>query len=347
MRGNIGEWSEAYTFLRLLLDGEASEADSDFQPLGSGIKFDQLMRDENAGRKSLDTRQLNYGLDGFSVTPHEIEEALREFERLVSTRKKLGSFELPAVSGVLQRLGMDQLKASSKTKIDLLAKLDTGLPGQDKIVGFSIKSELGSPSTLVNAGSHTAFKFELIGDVGLALRLGEEVPSSQVANLLKRLAENQVFLNPVGPKSSRFRENLEFFGTDAPNLVSSLLVGYYSGLGKSVWSLLHNLGFEGSHHDQAKYKVGQFLRAAALGMRPATPWTGFNELHGGFLILRKTGKVLALLASNEELFREYLLKHSYFDTPSTPRHKFGFIYLEDGVAYLDLNLQIRLGSKAN
>jgi type II restriction enzyme len=347
LRGNIGEWSEAYTFLRLLLDGEASEADSDFQPLGGAIKFVELMRDENAGRKALATRQLSYGMGDFSVMPSEIEEALREFERLVSTREKLGSFELPALSGVLQRLGIVQLKASSKTKIDLLAKLDTGLPGQDKIVGFSIKSELGSPSTLVNAGSHTAFKFELIGDVGMALRLGDEVPGSQVASLLKRMSENQIFLKPVGPKSSHLRENLEFFGTDVPNLVSSLLVGYYSGLGKSVWSLLHNLGFEGPHHDQAKYKVGQFLRAAALGMRPATTWTGFNEMHGGFLILRKTGKVLVLLASKEELFREYLLKHSYFDTPSTPRHKFGFVYLEDGVAYLDLNLQIRLGSKAN
>lgn len=347
MRGNIGEWSEAYTFLRLLLDGEASEADADLQPVGSGVKFLQLMREEKAGLKALPTRQPRYGFEGLPVTPDEIEEGLGEFERVVSAGQKLGSFELPALSGVMQRLGMVQLKASSKTKIDLLAKLDIGPAGPEKIVGFSIKSELGSPSTLVNAGNHTAFKFELIGDVELALRLGNEIQASQVTALIKRLSENHIYLNPVGPKSSHFRQNLEFFGTDVPHLVSSLLVGYYSGLGKSIWSLLHNLGFEGSHHNQANYKVGQFLRAAALGMRPATPWTGFNELHGGFLILRKSGKVLALLASNEELFREYLVKHSYFDTPSTPRHKFGFIYLEDGVAYLDLNLQIRLGAKAS
>lgn len=346
MKGNIGEWSEIYTLLWLLLHGEAALADSNLQPVGGRIRFLRLIKQEQSGQKHFYPGQHQYGEVDSAVSPQQIEAALANFERVVSAGRNLGAFEMPELHEIMQRLGLAQLRASSRTKTDLLVEIEDLFGGPARMVGFSIKSELGSPSTLINAGGHTAFKFQITGDADLAKRIGEEVPSSKVSLLLRRLSDNNIGLKPYGPKSPVLRENLEFFGVDVPDLMSSLLVGYYLGQGKTVWSLLHNLGFEGPHHDQARYKVGQFLRAAAMGMKPASTWRGFNEMHGGFLILRKTGQVLALPASNEETFREYLLKHTYFDTPSTPRHKFGSLYFEEGVPCLDLSLQIRLGAKA-
>jgi DNA (cytosine-5)-methyltransferase 1 len=55
------------------------------------------------------------------------------------------------------------------------------------------------------------------------------------------------------------------------------------------------------------------------------------------------GSLLALSSSNEDSFRDYLLSHSYFDTPSVTRHKFGSVYSIDGAPHIDLNMQIRFG----
>ena len=44
---------------------------------------------------------------------------------------------------------------------------------------------------------------------------------------------------------------------------------------------------------------------------------------------------------NQNDFEDYLFKNTKLETASTSRHKFGFVYEENGQQFFNLNLQIR------
>ena len=84
-----------------------------------------------------------------------------------------------------------------------------------------------------------------------------------------------------------------------------------------------------------------FLTDIALGMTPATPWTGDFQATGGYIIVREDGEVLCYHLYNHNEFQEYLFKNTRFDTPSASRYEFGSIYKENDKNYIKLNLQVR------
>ena len=76
-------------------------------------------------------------------------------------------------------------------------------------------------------------------------------------------------------------------------------------------------------------------------MTPAKEWSGRDDATGGYVIVRDDGKVLAFHIYNRDMFEDYLLESTKFETASTSRHGFGNVYEEDGEFFINLNLQIR------
>ena len=90
------------------------------------------------------------------------------------------------------------------------------------------------------------------------------------------------------------------------------------------------------------FRVRHFLRAAALGMTPATPWDGNEDAEGGMLVVSADRELFCLLAGKSE-FERYLVETTYFDTPSTSRLP-GYAEIEEdeeGVVIFRIHLQIR------
>nr|MCR5260604.1 HpaII family restriction endonuclease [Candidatus Gastranaerophilales bacterium] len=94
-------------------------------------------------------------------------------------------------------------------------------------------------------------------------------------------------------------------------------------------------------HLYYEHKMKNFLTDIALGMTPATVWTGTYQATGGYIIVREDGEVLCYHVYNHNEFQKYLFKNTRFDTPSASRYDFGYIYQENGKNYIKLNLQIR------
>ena len=62
---------------------------------------------------------------------------------------------------------------------------------------------------------------------------------------------------------------------------------------------------------------------------------------GGYIIVREDGEVLCYHLFNRNEFENYLISNTKFETASTSRHDFGYIYEDNGRYFLKLNLQIR------
>lgn len=75
------------------------------------------------------------------------------------------AFEVLETSEFMNEIFCSKLKAPSADKSDITIKVHDFNTGLNPTLGFSIKSRLGKPSTLLNAGANTNFIFKICGNV--------------------------------------------------------------------------------------------------------------------------------------------------------------------------------------
>lgn len=174
LSGNKGEWSEIYVFLYLLAAGRLYAADADLNKINS-VYYEilKILRDEDVGKLEFCVNNTNAAIDIKSVNSGNIIATIpmRDFDRwarfLFSQMqgKTKSAFTVPAVENFLQEFHVEKLKAKSSSKADIRIQIHDINSGLNLIQGFSIKSRLGSPSTLINAGKTTNFIYEIIGNL--------------------------------------------------------------------------------------------------------------------------------------------------------------------------------------
>lgn len=171
LTGNKGEWSEFYAFVKLLSTGKLYAADEKVNRIDN-VYFPilKILRSEDSG---LDMEYVISSDDG-SVEVHWRAETVRNLPQntlrrmaayLYSSIVAGGSraFEIEESDKIMHELACSKIAAPSTDKTDITMQLHDIHTGYDPICGFSIKSELGSPPTLLNASGATNFAFEVIG----------------------------------------------------------------------------------------------------------------------------------------------------------------------------------------
>ena len=79
----------------------------------------------------------------------------------------------------------------------------------------------------------------------------------------------------------------------------------------------------------------------ALGMGAGEVWKRSNEAAGGLLVVNKKSQILCYHFYFQDSFEKYLFSKTKIETPSAPRHNFGYIFMDNGDLKINLNLQIR------
>ena len=85
------------------------------------------------------------------------EKAKFLLEKIKANKKR--TFSVPKIEEFMQSINCLSLKADSKAKTDITIVVHDQRTNQQPTLGFSIKSQLGSPSSLLNAGKTTNFIF--------------------------------------------------------------------------------------------------------------------------------------------------------------------------------------------
>ena len=306
--GNKGEWSEAYVFLRLLQNPLIPAGDFSLEAIGGKYYVAKSITLPSAEEKIFYPIQARYeSSGGKAVTAEEISEICAEIlEQLKSTQNS--AFSIPKAQNVLERLGLNSMKTSSAHKVDIQLELPSLGGGKDLNLGFSIKSQLGSASSLLNHSNATSIKFE--------------APDGYTFQNFRTIADPSDLIFR-GFSNDTFQNNLEFFGSDFPAKLADLVK--YSALRPGVRSLDEELmlwaGDNGGQlaYEKIKYQMKSFLRATALGMQPSRPWAGDLEGYGGYIVVKKNGGMMCLHLEHDDDFKTYLLKNSRFENPASGR----------------------------
>lgn len=353
MSGNKGEWSELYAFFRLLADGRVYAADENVNKI-EDIYYPiiKIMREEKKGspidyvidrsRSCIDIVKDGKIVDTISQT--EMAEGANDL--LYEINEGRNSFEISHIAEFAHGILVHKIKAPSVDKTDIFMQIEDLYTNSRQDVGFSVKSEIGNPPTLLNASQATNFVFA-VHDLNPDF-------ISQINNIETRekIKDRMSAIRSLGGSlefrkmaNKTFSDNLTLIDSLLPEIIASLLkVSYSQGI-MNMRELVNALEKENpceySRNDMYGYKIRKVLCACALGMKPAAEWDGSEEANGGYIIVKDTGEVLAYHIYNREAFELYLLNNTKLDRPSTGRYDYLSLYSEDGEVRMNLNLQIR------
>lgn len=354
-KGNKGEWSEFYAFIKILTDGEIFAADKDLNVLKD--KFFtvlKIIRKEKEGKKIYDISGDNGKIiitdeDGKNIDTVALENIKSKVASIFKKMKEAskGTFKITLADQAMKELHCFQIKASNIRKADLTVVIHDRISPTTPELGFSIKSMLGSPSTLLNASGATNFVYEIV-DSDNNNEINNIKGASKIRDRAKCIYGNGGNLIFLDTGNENFRKNLRKIDSNFPKIIAEILRLYYNGKGPKLTDLVQCLADDRRFCEELdlskgdfEFKIKSFLSAVALGMTPKKEWDGFTKAHGGYIIVKEDGEVVCYHLYNRDEFEEYLYQNTKLDTPSTSRHKFGTVYEENEKQKIKYNLQIR------
>ena len=350
--GNKGEWSEPYALFKLLADGQLYLGDGELNQLGIVMPILSILRQEKnyTGSYIVDEERKNIIINcgneplmlPVSLFKEKAELLLSEIKNASGNR----AFAIPSIEAFLKQLGFTHLSANSLSKSDIHIVIHDLRTGIKPTLGFSIKSQLGSPATLLNASKATNFTFKIYN---LKDKQIEYINSlSGIKEKIKEIFSQDGKLEFVKVESCKFSNNLTLIDTKLPEILAEMILLYYSSKLNKIddvtehISRLNPLNYNLScNHNYYEYKVKHFLNDVALGMRPDDVWLGQYDATGGYLVVKEDGELLCYHIYSKNSFEDYLYCNTKFDTPSSSRHDFGHIYQVNHDFFIKLNVQIR------
>jgi len=355
LTGNKGEWSEIYTLLKVISDRNLFAGDSDLKKI-EGLIFPiiKILRDESNG-----TYEYAYDSDLVVIrgSNEEFRIPITLFQEkavlLLSKLKETTSatFSIPELETFIKSFDCVSLKAKSTIKSDIRIVIHDQRIGTTPELGFSIKSQLGGASTLLNAGKTTNFIFE-IQHARLSTNQIHEINSiasrSKIKDRIEKIKGFSGTLSFKHTESSIFGNNLVLIDSALPKILAEVVYLFFTSGNSTTIDLvdaiskINPLGFNlETNHPFYSYKIKRFLTDIALGMMPSKVWTGELEATGGYLVVKEDGNILCYHIYNRNEFEDYLLYNTKLETASSTRHEFGYVYEIDDKQFFKLNLQIR------
>lgn len=349
--GNVGEWSELYVLAFLLANGGAFGADNE-QKRNERLfyKVLKIIYAGKIGKEKLTYEVKDENIDIFvglhkiaSIDVYKIQSILKRMFNGLSIKNEGRAFPLDAGVEMMRVLQKDFISAPNSDKKDLdLVILDIKTQQPTPELGFSIKSQLGGASTLINASGATNFIFEILDE---SMQVPKNPPTlfndsirDSINNLLK--SKYRIIFSKV--ESEVFNRNLSLIDSNLSKHLAKMLLSYYSGVATKFVDLMYGeFPISDKQNEQPTHKIKEFMTTMASGMMPSKVWDGAITSLGGLLLVRRDGDVLFYYLYNLKEFQEYLVKNTKFETGSRRRHKFGYIYQENNRYFIKLNLQIR------
>lgn len=361
INGNVGEWSEIYTLLKLLGEGKVYAGDENLEKIKNLVyPIIMIIRSEKEGvydYKVLDADMVIVTSDGEELLRLPASKFLAEAEALLKAinEKPAGvrAFPVARTQAFMDKIYCTSLKASSTDKTDIHIVLHDQRTKMNNDMGFSIKSQLGGDSTLLNASGATNFVYRIEG----ADFSDEDIERINAIETRTKIIDRISAIERKGGKfifekvdNDTFRRNLDMIDLGLGATIAQLLLEQFNTGARmfdeltSALASSNPLGFdEADAIEVYTFKLKKLLTSAALGMMPSKKWSGKYDANGGYLVVKKDGEILCYHFYDQNRFEDFLFKNAYLERGKTHRHGYASLYRgEDGKPYFKLNLQIRL-----
>ena len=357
MKGNKGEWSEWYAFLKILEQRRIFAADRQLNVIDDKyFIFHKIIRNE--AKNEVKIYDLSRSEKEIYITDVQ-GEVIKIFKdealgaKTVNIFKKIknssgSSFGIEEAENMMADLLCTEIKADHSKKSDIIAIIEDRISATMPQLGFSVKSMIGGSSTLFNAGKNTNFIFKVEGFNGAIDNINALQGRTKIQDRIQSIQKQGGRLTFHAVASETLEANLKKIDTAFPSFIAQMLLAFSTRKALSVKELTETLP-ENEHLKEKfglslsdfEYKMKNFLDSVALGMVAGKPWDGFIKAYGGYIVVKEDGQVVCYHLYNRDEFHAYLYENTKFETASSTRHNFGTLYKKDEEIFFNLNLQIR------
>ena len=363
LRGNKGEWSEVYIFLKLLNDGKLYIANKNLDAMKNVfLNIIKILRENYSYFTGKTVRILLNDEEVVGQIPIEkIQKHKEKIWDLIQSKVTGNSIvATDEISAFFEEAKISKLKAPSSKTDDIEMEVQDYRSGINSIVGFSCKSSFSAEATLFNASKdNTNFRFKVTGNIndkimnkfnGIFDSKGHTSIGERM-HLLKTSKCNLTFVKAC--KQTAERNLILSGGVELPKILGEMLKFYYfenegkaensSCLSALNYIVLKNVA---DYRYSDKYtiyerKIGTLLYDMFCGMRLSTDWNGKSSVNGGYIVVKNNGDVVAFHSTVADEFKQFLIRQLGFESPSATRHNYMKIEKENGEYFVNLNLQIR------
>lgn len=354
LSGNKGEWSEIYVLFRLLGEGKVHAGDADMNKLDLYYPILNVIREESKRyeyRPNVGQQIVVIDEDGKEYARISMDKFMEESSKLLDSIKKAKSaaFSIPSTESFMGTIGCTKIKAPSLDKSDIHIIIHDLRTNMTPLLGFSIKSQLGTPSTLLNAGKTTNITYRVVGSDLSDDEIAEINSTEDHLSRMQAILDKGCRLEYFDIDHTTFKNNLLFLDSCMPQFIADCLTidsmpGSTSAIKTAVEKVAESnpFNFNGANIEAFYvHKMKVLLLDAALGMTPAKEWTGQYDANGGYLVVRKDGEIVCYHFYDRNDVEDYLYNNTRFERASRSRYGFGSLYRDEADVYLKLNLQIR------
>ena len=287
--------------------------------------FERFIKDEVAYVRSLKGDETLKVI----TAPELTEKATFLYEQIKVVTAGDRKIKVPEVQEYMEGLNIDSPKAnlSESAKEKYGAKTDIIVTTEDSfdhvrtVGGFSIKSHIGSSPTLFNSSQSSGFVYKIVGcDVDGMHFLNYKEGFLDIISAIKK----QYSLEYIGCRNEIFEQNIRVVDSRMDEILQNAIlmqVGYLDGLYSTsipeISKALATLNPIGVRNPEVFYeaKLKAFLFASFAGMTASTEWSGRKKLTGGYIDVDREGELLYYRAISDDIFENYLFKHTYVDRP--------------------------------
>lgn len=359
IKGNKGEWSEIYALFRLLGEGKVHAGDADLNKLDLYYPILNIIREESKKYEYKPNKEQNIVVideEGNEYARISMDRFMEESEKLLQSIKSIKgvdnkrAFEVPDAECFMSQIGCTKVKAPSKDKADIHIVIHDLRTNMTPLLGFSIKSQLGSPSTLLNPSLPTNITYKVVGGDITDDEIEEINDIEDHLPRMQAMLDKGYHLEYFEIAHQTFKNNLLFLDMCMPELIARCLVlGSMPNSSTATKDIVITIaeenpfGFTGKNVISFyEHKMKVLLLDTALGMTAAKEWDGHYDANGGYLVVKSDGDIVCYHFYNKNDVEDYLYNNTRLDRASRSRYDFGKLYRgKDRNVYMKLNLQIR------
>jgi len=347
VKRNKGELSEIYALLKVIYQEIIAYGDLSASTTDDTIKVMKIHLDNS----DIELKGVHcYVYDNAdNATLYNKSQVISEVELndiLSHITNGKGTFSSGIIDSKVSFLGMDKSKGTSQEKSDIvLSFLEKGIENLNQ--GTSIKSFLGGSPTLLNASQATNFIYEVEGlDSQNIDEINNIETSSKIKDRIAKIESLGGSLKFHKCENNTYESTLRKVDSKMPEILASALKSFFlKETSNRLSDYVSQQIADPSRQQEVGCRLKDFVKSTMLGIFPTRDWDG-NLKANAVLLVNKDGDLVFYHTNKEATLKDFFYQQTFFDTPSTSRHRFGNVYREsNGKTYFKLNLQLRLSDK--
>lgn len=354
---NKTEWSELYTFLKLLADGQVymgnhrgEKKERSFWPISTIERVDH----DGPRRYFIEGDMVRVeGKENYIKLHRAALAAMADKVLALIKSSNEENIACPEdIEAFLDQAKIFNLEPETSDRTDLKIGFWTS---HNIPTGFVIHSKLAPARMLMDGGRAANLKLELSG-VKLASPEISNINSidssdNTVRDRILEIERLGGVLKYADVADKVFRCNLQMIDLHFARVLAEMLRTFHMEGKTRVFEIMNLIKIQNpikikedliQKHRYYEYKMKQFLMAIVLGMRPAKIFNGEDSAVEGMLILNGDGEIIAYHKDNKAVFEDFLYLNTRFIKGPIDKDKYGFLERENGVYYFKLNAKLAL-----